>query len=94
MLTWHQRQNTRSMPSPVVNDDHGPALAARVLNPFVDHPANVGETYGQHLRFAAGFAGSMLGGGLACLVHAFFPFLFQTSGSRTVRKLHQRLGTR
>lgn len=94
MLTWRQRQNSRLMPSSALSDDDGPAFAARFLHSFVDHPAGVGETYRQHLRFAAGFGGSMLGGGLACLVHAFFPFLFQTSGSRTVRKLQQRLDTR
>ena len=94
MLTWHQHQNGRLMPSSELNDDYGPAFAARLVNPFVDHPANVGETYRQHLRFAAGFGGSMLAGGIACLVHAFFPFLFQTIGSRTVRMLHQRLDGR
>lgn len=94
MLTWRQRQNSRLMPASAANNDDGPALAARLLKPFVDHPANVGETYRQHLRFAAGFGGSMLGGGLACLVHAFLPFLFQTRGSRTVRMLHRLLDSR
>ncbi len=86
-----QRQNSRVVPSSTVSDDDGSALAVRLLKPFVDHPASVGETYRQHLRFAARFGGSMVGGGLACLVHALFPSMFQTTGSRTVRKLHQRL---
>lgn len=89
--TRPQRQNSRLMQPSAMSDVHGPALAARLPKPFVDHTAGVGETYRQHLRFAAGFGGSMVGGGLACLVHALLPFLFQTTGSRTVRKLHQRL---
>jgi len=91
MTTWLQRQNRRSMQPSATGDDDGLALAARLLKPFVVHPAAVGETYGQHLRFAAGFGGSMVGSGLACLVHALLPFLFQTTGSWTVRRLHQRL---
>ena len=95
MATWLQRQKRRSMRPLATGDDaghdNGLALAAQLLQPFVAHPAGVGETYGQHLRFAASFGGSMIGGGLACLVHAFLPFLFQTTGSRTVRRLHQRL---
>jgi hypothetical protein len=38
-----------------------------------------------------GFGVRMIGGGLACLVHAVFPFLFVTTGSRTTERLHRRL---
>jgi hypothetical protein len=57
-------------------------------NPFTDHPHHVGETYLQHLRFASGFGLKMIGGGLACVIHGLFPFLFTTTGSRTIRGLH------
>ena len=53
-----------------------------------DHPASVSETYGQHLRFAARFGATMIGGGLACLVHGLLPFCFTTTASRRVRALH------
>ena len=91
MATRLQRQSGQLMQPSAVVDARGPAVAARLLQPFVDHPASVGETYRQHLRFAAGFGASMLGGGVACLIHALCPFLFQTTGSRTVRRLHQQL---
>jgi len=58
---------------------------------FTEHPASVGETYGQHLRAASGFALAMIAGGLACLLHALLPFLCVTTGSRTVARLHDRM---
>jgi len=58
---------------------------------FTEHPATVGETYGQHFQSALGFSMSMIAGGLACLVHAFFPFLFETTGSKAIRSLHERM---
>ena len=53
-----------------------------MTNPFTTHPASVGETYGQHCRFALRFAARMLVGGAAATVHAFLPFLFVTTASR------------
>ncbi len=58
---------------------------------FIDHPASVGETYGEHLLTASGFAGRMLLGGCACLIHAFLPFLFVRTGSRCISELHERM---
>ena len=60
-------------------------------NPFTEHPRSVGEGYFEHLRFASGVGGRMLAGGLACFVHAFFPFLCATTGSRTIIRLHARV---
>lgn len=58
---------------------------------FTEHPATVGETYGQHFQTALGFSIGMIGGGLACLVHAFLPFLFESTGSATIRSLYERM---
>ncbi|HZK92184.1 MAG TPA: DUF6356 family protein [Stellaceae bacterium] len=58
---------------------------------FTEHPASVGENYLEHLRHAAGFAGNMISGGLACLVHAILPFLFTKTGSGVVATLHTRM---
>jgi hypothetical protein len=58
---------------------------------FTQHPASVGESYLQHLRAAATFGIRMLAGGLACLVHALLPFLFERTASHCIDQLHQRM---
>jgi hypothetical protein len=58
---------------------------------FLDHPASLGESYGEHLREASRFGLAMVGGGLACMVHALVPALFETRGSDTVAQLHDEL---
>jgi hypothetical protein len=58
---------------------------------FTDHPRSVGETYGEHLCFASAFGARMMKGGLACFLHGFLPFLFTTTGSRTVLGLHEQM---
>ena len=65
-----------------------------MLELFRRHPETVGETYWQHLRFAARTGGAMVAGGGACVVHGVLPFLFVTVGSRTIRRLAHRLERR
>ena len=59
-----------------------------MANIFTAHPASVGETYGQHFRFALGFGVRMTLGGLAAATHAVFPFLFVTTASRILDELN------
>lgn len=65
-----------------------------MLKPFTSHPEAVGETYGEHLTVAWSFGFTLLGAGLACLVHGLLPFAFERTGSNTVRQLHDRLSRR
>jgi len=58
---------------------------------FTEHPATVGETYGEHFVFAVTLGSRMVLGGLACIVHGFLPELCKTTGSRTIRALALRL---
>lgn len=60
---------------------------------FTEHPATVGESYGEHFVMASGFGFAMLRGGLACLVHAVLPFLFTRTGSAAITRLHDRMVT-
>lgn len=60
---------------------------------FTKHPSEVGETYSEHFVVAGSFGIAMLRGGLACLIHAVLPFACTTTGSRTVRTLHDRMIT-
>jgi hypothetical protein len=66
----------------------------RCLAQFRDHPAAAGQTYVQHLAFAAGFGARMIAGGAAAIVHALVPCWFQTTASRTVRELNAQVGAR
>ena len=59
-----------------------------MANPFTAHPASVGETYGEHCRFALTFGVRMALGGLAAAIHALFPFLFITTASRALEELN------
>ena len=51
---------------------------------FTEHPASVGETYGEHLVMASGFGFRMILGGMACLIHGLLPFLFVKTGSSQI----------
>ncbi len=66
------------------------AMNTKVLDIFTDHPQSVGESYFEHMRFAAGFSFQMMGAGLAALVHAFLPFLFVSTASQLVAQMHNR----
>ena len=61
---------------------------------FAEHPQSVGETYPEHFGIAFRFGLAMLAGGLACLVHALFPKLFERTGSRTIERLYSKLVAR
>lgn len=58
---------------------------------FTAHPTSVDETYTEHMGVAFGFFLRMFLGSLACLVHAFLPFLFLKTGSDTIAELHERM---
>lgn len=58
---------------------------------FIDHPSSVDETYFEHMQMASSFGISMVLGGLACIVHGLLPFAFETTGSKTIRRLHGRM---
>lgn len=61
---------------------------------FTAHPQKVGETYVEHFGMASSFGVPMVLAGIACLLHGFFPFLFEHTGSDVVRKLYDRMVTK
>lgn len=65
----------------------------QVLALFTTHPKTVNESYFGHLAMAMGFGARMIFGGLACLIHGLFPFLFASTGSQAIRDLHARMVT-
>jgi len=56
-------------------------------NPFTNHPHKEGMTYGQHWRRSMKFFTRGLVLSLAALVHGFFPFIFEVTFSRGIKKL-------
>jgi hypothetical protein len=60
-------------------------------NPLTQHLEEAGESYGEHFVVASSFGLKMIAGGLACMVHAVFPFLCQRTGSDAVRRLNATL---
>ena len=61
---------------------------------FMDHPASVDETYGEHLRFAFGFSLKLFGAAFAALVHAIIPCLFEKTASRLIADMYARTHNR
>ncbi|MBM3542816.1 MAG: hypothetical protein FJX51_12290, partial [Alphaproteobacteria bacterium] len=59
--------------------------------PFTAHPESVGESYVQHLAFAASVGARMIVAGVACMIHGILPFLFVRTGSRTIVALYGRI---
>ena len=51
-------------------------------NAFTEHPRSVNESYLEHLRFALAFGAKMALGGAAAMIHAVFPFLFESTAGR------------
>jgi uncharacterized protein DUF6356 len=62
-----------------------------LIRAFTEHPASVGESYGEHLGRALCFGTRMVFAGIACLVHGVLPFLFVRTGSRAISELNDRL---
>ena len=61
---------------------------------FMDHPRSVGESYFEHLLFAGGFALRLLAAGLAALVHALIPCLFEKTASNMIAKMYAKTSNR
>lgn len=61
--------------------------------PFTEHPASVGETYGEHMRVSLGFARTLAVAAGAALVHAVVPSLCKKSASTRIRAMHDTISS-
>ncbi|MFT4707220.1 MAG: hypothetical protein ACI9PU_001060 [Ascidiaceihabitans sp.] len=61
---------------------------------FLDHPRSVDESYFEHLLFAGGFALRLVGAGMAALIHALIPCLFEKTASQMIIKMHDKIHNR
>jgi len=67
------------------------SIITTVNRAFAEHPASVGETYGEHFAVAGSFGWALFKASLACFVHAVLPFAFVKTGSATITELHTRM---
>ena len=58
---------------------------------FLDHPRSLGLGWAGHGVGAVAIGLRMIGGGLACLVHAVVPAVFTETAGRTVSGLHAHM---
>lgn len=58
---------------------------------FLSHPAEKNFTYWQHLVHALKLSGALFRASFCVAIHAFFPFVFITTASNTIRELNQNL---
>lgn len=61
---------------------------------FLNHPAQVDETFFQHMVFALKFAGLLFLAAGAALVHALVPCLFEKTASQIIKTLYERTHNR
>lgn len=66
----------------------------RLPRQLTEHPATVGETYGEHFRVAWRFARCLAGAAGAAAVHAVLPSLCTTSASDRICRLHAEMTAR
>lgn len=67
------------------------SLITTVNRAFGEHPASVGETYGEHFAVAGSFGWALFKASLACFVHAVLPFAFEKTSSKAITELHTRM---
>lgn len=56
-----------------------------------EHPHSVGQTYWQHFRFSASFSLRLLGAAFTAMAHALIPAAYESTTSRSVEALYQRM---
>lgn len=64
-----------------------------LVQKFTEHPATVGESYGEHFVSAMSFSLAMLRAAFCCAVHAVLPFTFEKTGSQCITSLYDRMVT-
>lgn len=70
------------------------AKTTPIYRAFKAHPASVNESYWQHASVALSFSGQLALASGAALIHAVVPCLFEKTGSRIIRDLHERMTNR
>jgi len=59
--------------------------------PFIDHPNSLGMSWFGHGVGALKIGVTLIGAGLACLVHAIVPALFTQTAGKTVSRIYDHM---
>jgi len=65
-----------------------------VASLFTEHPRSLGMSWAGHGLGAAKIGASLIGAGLACLVHAVVPGWFSQTAGRTVTGIYEHMTQR
>ena len=68
-------------------NDHA-GLAHRL---FVEHPRSLGMSWAGHGIGAVAIGATLIGAGLACLIHALVPGLFTQTAGKTIARMHDHM---
>lgn len=63
-------------------------------NAFTKHPKEVGLSYTGHFFFAWSVVFKLMKGVVCCSIHSVFPFMFTTTTSTIIKKLHEKIEDR
>ena len=61
---------------------------------FIAHPAAVGESYFEHMKFALKFSCRLFRAGLAAFVHGFVPAVCETTASEAILAMNDEIRAR
>jgi|TARA_B110000495_G_C22819764_1_gene478528 hypothetical protein len=61
---------------------------------FTNHPHSIDETYLEHMICASSYGFKMIFAGFASIIHAVFPFLFETKASECAKQINKEVEQR
>ena len=66
----------------------------KIIKKFLEHPNSIGETYAHHMWYAFKMAAKLNFLGFMLVLHALFPFLFETAVSDEILELSKEMEKR
>jgi hypothetical protein len=69
-------------------------MKQKTFNLFTNHPHSVDETYLEHMIYATSYGFKMIFAGIASIIHAIFPFLFETTASECAKEINKEVEQR
>jgi hypothetical protein len=61
---------------------------------FIAHPAAVGESYFEHMKFAFKFSGRLFRAGFAAFAHGIVPAVCETTASEAIQTMNDEIRAR